>query len=243
MSSAPDRIRTSASREGEGCHRFEPWRVLDAPDRIRTSASREGERCHRFEPWRVLDAPDRIRTCDLWFRRPALYPTELRARMRGRVPGQRLYGVPARLNRLRAGGARTRLGLAAPGGPALRSVLERRADPRRQTVRRRRLVSGALAALAAALAVPAAAHAAFAPPDTPGPPLSVPRDKLAGALDCTGAIESASRAPVLLVPGTTLNPEIEFSWNWKKALTGLGWPYCTVTLPGEAMNDVQVAGE
>ena len=25
-------------------------------------------------------APDRIRTCDLWLRRPALYPTELRAR-------------------------------------------------------------------------------------------------------------------------------------------------------------------
>ena len=23
-------------------------------------------------------APDRIRTCDLWLRRPALYPTELR---------------------------------------------------------------------------------------------------------------------------------------------------------------------
>src|SRR5215211_2411460 len=34
------------------------------------------------------NAPDRIRTCDLWFRRPALYPTELRARVRGRTPGQ-----------------------------------------------------------------------------------------------------------------------------------------------------------
>src|SRR3954451_3621566 len=79
MSSAPDRIRTSASREGERCHRFEPWRVLDAPDRTRTSASPEGERCHRFEPWRVLDAPDRTRTCDLVLRRHALYPTELRA--------------------------------------------------------------------------------------------------------------------------------------------------------------------
>src|SRR4051794_30158429 len=80
---APDRIRTSASPEGERCHRFEPWSGLDAPDRIRTSASPEGERCHRFEPWSGLDAPDRIRTCDLWFRRPALYPTELRARGRG----------------------------------------------------------------------------------------------------------------------------------------------------------------
>jgi hypothetical protein len=31
-------------------------------------------------------APDRIRTCDLWFRRPALYPTELRALTRGSAP-------------------------------------------------------------------------------------------------------------------------------------------------------------
>src|SRR5213592_1940263 len=30
---------------------------LDAPDRIRTSASLEGERCHRFEPWRVWTRP------------------------------------------------------------------------------------------------------------------------------------------------------------------------------------------
>ena len=30
----------------------------------------------------VSGAPDRIRTCDLWLRRPTLYPTELRARGR-----------------------------------------------------------------------------------------------------------------------------------------------------------------
>jgi hypothetical protein len=29
----------------------------------------------------ILSAPDRIRTCDLRFRRPTLYPTELRARV------------------------------------------------------------------------------------------------------------------------------------------------------------------
>ena len=27
-----------------------------------------------------LSAPDKIRTCDLWLRRPTLYPAELRAR-------------------------------------------------------------------------------------------------------------------------------------------------------------------
>ena len=32
----------------------------------------------------LRDAPDRIRTCDLWLRRPTLYPAELRARKRGR---------------------------------------------------------------------------------------------------------------------------------------------------------------
>jgi len=39
-------------------------------------------------------APDRIRTCDLWFRRPALYPTELRARVRGsKPPGETIVRV------------------------------------------------------------------------------------------------------------------------------------------------------
>ena len=28
----------------------------------------------------MVGAPDRIRTCDLWLRKPTLYPTELRAR-------------------------------------------------------------------------------------------------------------------------------------------------------------------
>jgi hypothetical protein len=35
-------------------------------------------------PYLVFSAPDRIRTCDLWLRRPTLYPSELRARTGGR---------------------------------------------------------------------------------------------------------------------------------------------------------------
>ena len=31
--------------------------------------------------WELNGAPDRIRTCDLWFRRPTLYPAELRAHL------------------------------------------------------------------------------------------------------------------------------------------------------------------
>ena len=101
----------------------------------------------------------------------------------------------------------------------------------------------AAAAVAAILALPAAAHAAFAPPDSPGPPLTVPTHKLAAALECHGGLAQADRAPILLVPGTTLTPQVEYSWNWEPALTELGRPFCTVTLPDNAMGDVQVAGE
>ncbi len=101
----------------------------------------------------------------------------------------------------------------------------------------------AAAAVVAILATPAAGEAAFAPPGTPGPPLSVPRHELAAALACTGHLGRADRAPILLVPGTTLTPKVEYSWNWEPALTKLGRPFCTVTLPGNAMGDVQVAGE
>jgi hypothetical protein len=110
-------------------------------------------------------------------------------------------------------------------------------------VRSKRFATSWLAVLAAVLAMPAAADAAFAPPDTPGPPLSVPRAKLASALDCSGGVKRASRAPVLLVPGTTLSPEVEYSWNWEPALSRLGWPYCAVTLPNDAMSDIQISGE
>src|SRR5215204_3955756 len=70
----------------------------NAPDRIRTSASQGRRAMSQVRTREGPDAPDRIRTCVLWFRRPALYPTELRARDRGRTPGQRLYGVASGLN-------------------------------------------------------------------------------------------------------------------------------------------------
>jgi pimeloyl-ACP methyl ester carboxylesterase len=97
--------------------------------------------------------------------------------------------------------------------------------------------------VAAALLVPASASAiTYAPVDTPGPPLSVPQDKLDAALQCSGN-PAAGPAPVLLVPGTGSNPQHNFSWNWEPALTNLGISWCAVTLPGNALGDVQVAGE
>src|SRR4051794_23386889 len=95
------------------------------------------------------------------------------------------------------------------------TVLGRRREPRRRhIVRRRTLVASGLAILVLVIAAPAAAHAAFAPLDRPGPKLSVPKPKLRAALDCTGHVATADRAPILLVPGTALNPRVNFSWNW-----------------------------
>jgi hypothetical protein len=100
------------------------------------------------------------------------------------------------------------------------------------------------------LAVAAAAHAAapaaaqeFAPVDQPGPKLSVSEDKLADSLRCGGPLEGSMSEPVLLVPGTTVTPEKNFSWNWIPAFNASGRPWCTVELPGSSMEDIQVAGE
>jgi pimeloyl-ACP methyl ester carboxylesterase len=89
-------------------------------------------------------------------------------------------------------------------------------------VRRRSFVAGAVAGLALAVCVPAAAHAVFAPLDKPGPRLSVSKRRLRAALDCTGKLNRAARAPILLVPGTGLNPRVNFSWNWEPALARRG---------------------
>ena len=110
-------------------------------------------------------------------------------------------------------------------------------------MRRRRFVAGALAGAALVVAAPAAAEAEFAPLGHPGPPLSVPKRKLRAALDCTGNAKAASRAPILLVPGTSLNPRVNFSWNWEPALEQRGWRHCTLALPHDGMSDVQVSGE
>jgi hypothetical protein len=112
--------------------------------------------------------------------------------------------------------------------------------PRMTAVRTWQAACLATAALAL---VPAAASAAYAPPNRPGPALSVPAAKLAGALRCIGTLRGASHAPVLLVPGTSLNPSTDYGYGWEPALSKLGWPYCAVTLPGNAMGDIQLAGE
>jgi hypothetical protein len=103
---------------------------------------------------------------------------------------------------------------------------------------------GLIGAIAAAsLLAPAAAGAVtYAPVDQPGPALTVPEGQLDAALQCSGNLASGP-APVLLVPGTGSNPQHNFSWNWEPALTNLGISWCAVTLPGNALGDIQVSGE
>ncbi|WP_224390006.1 triacylglycerol lipase [Pseudonocardia sp. ICBG1293] len=83
----------------------------------------------------------------------------------------------------------------------------------------------------------------FAPVDRPGPALSVPSDQLDAAVRCTANAADADRDVALFVPGTTQTPEVNFGFNWFSALDDLGRPYCSVTLPNNAMTDTQVAAE
>lgn len=99
-------------------------------------------------------------------------------------------------------------------------------------------------AAALLLAAPSAAAAEeFAPLDRPGPRLAVPKRELRKSLDCTTDVTDAYRRPVLLIPGTTLTPEVEYEWSWEPALAKLGFPYCALELPGDALGDIQVAAE
>ena len=99
-----------------------------------------------------------------------------------------------------------------------------------------------------ALSVAATAHAAGAAPYAPanrhGPALRVPVAKLRASLSCTrGVKRGMARRPILLVPGTNLDPRPNFGWNYMRAFAARHWPYCSVTLPRHAMADVQTAGE
>src|ERR671927_71448 len=77
----------------------------------------------------------------------------------------------------------------------------------------------------------------------PGPRLSEPAERLSAALQCSGALEGALRTPVLLVHGTGLTPEENWSASYSPALSWLGIPWCTVALPERATGDIQASAE
>jgi pimeloyl-ACP methyl ester carboxylesterase len=98
-------------------------------------------------------------------------------------------------------------------------------------------------ALGALLLASSAQAVQYAPVDTPGPPLSVPQTDLDAALECSGSLAGATRAPVLLVHGTGSNPQHNFSWNWVRALNSRGTPWCTVALLDNGLADIQTSAE
>lgn len=77
----------------------------------------------------------------------------------------------------------------------------------------------------------------------PGPALSVSESELAAALNCPRRLAGATRAPVLLVPGTALEPRANFGWNYEPALDAAGIAWCALTLPRYGMGDVQDSAE
>ena len=88
--------------------------------------------------------------------------------------------------------------------------------------------------VAALLLAPPAASA-----QQPGPALEEPVAVLDNALQCTADVDAATKTPVLLVHGTWSNPEETFSWGYQRVLPQLGFPTCTVRLPGRALVDHQ----
>jgi triacylglycerol lipase len=72
--------------------------------------------------------------------------------------------------------------------------------------------------------------------------LSSRADRL-DALSCSGDLDDARRAPILLVPGTAVTPEEIWSPTYRPVLLNRGHAVCTVRLPAHATRDVQVNSE
>jgi len=113
------------------------------------------------------------------------------------------------------------------------------------TTRRSFAVLFAMLVLATAVVVaPGVAGAdGYAPLDRPGPALSVPAPLLAASLLCSPGYAAKAHEPILLVPGTTVTPAVEYSWTYERAFNQLGLPWCALTLPRSTMGDAQIAGE
>ncbi|MDK3258114.1 lipase [Blastococcus capsensis] len=95
----------------------------------------------------------------------------------------------------------------------------------------------------AAATPPPAAAGEFAPLDQQGPRLGVPKAQLDAGLSCNGPLRRSAQDPVLLVPGTTLTPEVNFGRTYMRAFDQLGLRWCAVTLPSDATGDIQIAAE
>jgi pimeloyl-ACP methyl ester carboxylesterase len=91
------------------------------------------------------------------------------------------------------------------------------------------------ASAGAAGATPAAAE--------PGPPLTVPADRLARALRCDGPVGPGGRPPVLLLPGAQRTPVNNWEGGYTPALAAAGRVACTVPLVADGAGDIQESAE
>jgi hypothetical protein len=89
----------------------------------------------------------------------------------------------------------------------------------------------------------AGAQTQYAPPDRPGPALSVPTDTLRAALQCEGPFGDSDLEPVLLSPATGVTAAQNYSWNYERAFTAQHRPWCAVTMPFHTLGDITIAGE
>jgi pimeloyl-ACP methyl ester carboxylesterase len=106
-----------------------------------------------------------------------------------------------------------------------------------------RVRAGKLAVVLAGLVCAASASAqTYAPPNQPGPPLSVPAASLSAALYCPKPLVRGELA-VLLIAGTGATPSEQYSWNYEPGLNDQGIAWCAVTLPNHELSDDQIAGE
>ena len=76
-----------------------------------------------------------------------------------------------------------------------------------------------------------------------GPAFDVPQSALDAALTCGPGTTNAARPVALFIAGTTLTPRENYSWNYFRAFTAAGRPFCSVELPNHAMSDIQVSAE
>ncbi|MEA2241683.1 MAG: hypothetical protein QOD24_1239 [Solirubrobacteraceae bacterium] len=93
--------------------------------------------------------------------------------------------------------------------------------------------------LAVVLGAPAP-RAAAAPS---GPSFAVAERELAAALSCPRSLAGVTRAPVLLVPGSFLEPRANYDWNYEPALDAAGIPWCALAVPRYASGDIQDTAE
>lgn len=117
------------------------------------------------------------------------------------------------------------------------ATVQRRLDRGRRACALGAAVGAVLSCLAAGTA------GAFPPVGQAGPGLSEPRAALAAALACGAGVDSATRTPVLLVHGTGVTPEENWSVAYEPGLTSLGIPWCSVALPRRGTGDLQVSAE